>query len=236
MNQSSNKRFSINIIEWIFTFYNIKSENVNVMNILPSRLYRVYSVVRLGVLRCSTMEPKRKWKMRVERASWGVRVARQTSCTFYEYFTADTQQLLSWTPRDGQKTKKDRQIDSPPPNAITAHGQPSQAKSHTPTFPEAGLTGSFLQCWQRCLPSPSWAHHYTQETLTTRQPSQITCKHENCRAQTECFVRQESDASVYWKGKWVEETRRGHKAWVVAPSWWAGGQVVSECVWPWVNT
>lgn len=180
------------------------------MNILPSRLYCVYSVVRLRVLRRSTMEPKRKWKMRVERASWGVRVARQTLCTFYEYFTADTQQLLSWTPRDGQKTKKDRQIDSPP-NAITAHGQPSQAKSHTPTFPEAGLTGSILQCWQRCLPSPSRAHHYTQETLTrltTRQPTQITCKHENCRAQTECFVRQETDVSCVLK----REVGRRNKA------------------------
>lgn len=150
------------------------------------------------------------WRERAEVSEWLVKLPAHSmniSLLTHSSFSAGPQET------DKRQRKTDRQ---PPPNPITAHGQPSQTKSHTPTFPEAGLTGSILQCWQRCLPSPSRAHHYTQETLTrltTRQPTQITCKHENCRAQTECFVCQETDASVYWKGKWVEETRRGLRHW-----------------------
>lgn len=181
------------------------------MNILLSRLYCAYSIVRLGVLRRNTLEPKRKWKMRVERVAvseWLVKLPAHTmniSLLTHSSFSAGPQE----TDKD-KETETDRQTDrqiAPHPHPITPHGYASQAKSHTPTFPVAGLTGSILRCWQRCLPSPSRAHPGHTDRLTTHsfqhtghQPMQITCKHETCDAPTESSVSKETDASVYREG------------------------------------
>ena len=42
---------------------------------------------------------------------WRCQASRQTPCTYYEYFTTDTQQLLIWTPRDGDNTGKQETRD-----------------------------------------------------------------------------------------------------------------------------